>query len=165
LVGVELDDMSREDQIQVLVDNLKWAAPQLEDAGLLLMVEALNPFDNPGYLLTRTKEVVDVLKQVGSSAIMCQYDVYHAQRLEGDLVNTIRTYIDWIGHVQVADNPGRHQPGTGEINYRFLLQALDDAGYEGYIGLEYAPEPNTEASLCWLPADKRVESTAADLVL
>lgn len=165
LAGIELDDLKREEQIACLVDNLKWAAPQLEAAGLLMMLEALNAFDNPGYLLTTTAEVLDVLEQVGSDAIMCQYDVYHMQRMEGDLVKTIRDNIAKIGHIQVADNPGRHQPGTGEINYGFVLQAIEDAGYDGYIGLEYAPDPDTAGSLGWLPEGKRVESTAADLNL
>ena len=165
LAGTVIPGMKRGEQIAQLVDNLKWAAPRLDEAGILMMIEALNPFDNPGYLLTRTADVLDVLAQVGSPMIKCQYDVYHMQRTEGDLVNTIRANVAKIGHVQIADNPGRHQPGTGEINYRFVLQALDEAGYDGYVGLEYVPEPSTAESLGWLPKDKRVESTADDLVL
>ena len=165
LAGTVIPGMEREKQIAQLVDNLKWGAPRLEKAGLLMMIEALNPFDNPGYLLTHTAEVLDVLDQVGSPMIKCQYDVYHMQRTEGDLVNTIRANVAKIGHVQIADNPGRHQPGTGEINYRFVLQALDEAGYDGYVGLEYVPDPSTTESLGWLPKSKRVESTAADLLL
>ncbi len=80
-------------------------------------------------------------------------------------MNTIRANIAHIGHVQIADNPGRHQPGTGEINYRFVLGALEAAGYEGYVGLEYLPDPDTASSFGWLPRDRRVAATAADLVL
>lgn len=165
LVGCSLPGLSRSAQIACLVDNLHWASSHLEKARLPLMVEALNPFDNPGYLLTRSSEVLDVLEQVGSPWIKFQYDVYHMQRVEGDLVRTIQANIAKIGHIQIADNPGRHQPGTGEINYRFVLRAIEEAGYDGYIGLEYIPYPSTEESLGWLPRDKRVSSTAADLVL
>lgn len=165
LVGTELPGMTREEQIAYLADNLRWAVPHLEKARLPLMVEALNPYDNPGYLLTRSSEVLDLLKRVSSEWVKFQYDVYHMQRVEGDLVRTIRAHIARIGHVQIADNPGRHQPGTGEINYRFVLQALDEAGYDGYIGLEYIPLTTTVESLNWLPKDKRVQSTAADLLL
>ena len=165
LVGTVLEGIGREVQMECLVENLRWAVPHLEEAGLPLMVEALNVYDNPGYLLTTSYEVLDVLDAVGSSWVKFQYDVYHMQRMEGDLVHTIRGCIDRIGHVQIADNPGRHEPGTGEINYHFVLAALEETGYDGYIGLEYIPSGKTEDSFYWLPFDKRKECAAADLNL
>ncbi len=165
LAGCILPDMPRAEQIAYLVENLKWAMPLLAEAKLPMMLEALNPIDNKGYLLTHTAETVDVIQRVGSPWLRFQYDVYHMQRTEGELVNTIRANIGYIGHVQIADNPGRHQPGTGEINYRFVLGALEEAGYEGYVGLEYVPDPDTVTGLGWLPRDRRVTATAADLVL
>ena len=165
LAGCVLPDVPRAEQLAYLVENLKWAMPHLAKATLPMMLEALNPFDNKGYLLTHTAEAIDVIQRVGSPWLKFQYDVYHMQRTEGELVNTIRANIAHIGHVQIADNPGRHQPGTGEINYRFVLGALEAAGYEGYVGLEYLPDPDTARGLGWLPRDRRVTATAADLVL
>lgn len=165
LVGVTLEDVGREAQTACLVENLCWAAPLLEKAGIPLMVEALNTYDNDGYLLARSSDVMEVLDKVDSPWVRFQYDVYHMQRMEGDLVHTIRACIDRIGHVQIADNPGRHEPGTGEINYRFVLGALEEAGYEGYVSLEYVPSGATQESFGWLPLECRKECTAADLNL
>jgi len=165
LVGCVIPGMDRELQINYLVDNLQWADQHLAAAKLPLMIEALNLHDNPGYLLQYSREVIDVMDRAESEWVMFQYDVYHMQRVEGDLVRRIREYLPRIGHIQIADNPGRHQPGTGEINYRFVLGALEEAGYDRYVGLEYGPLTTTEASFDWLPRDKRVASTAADLRL
>ncbi|MBM4429755.1 MAG: TIM barrel protein [Chloroflexi bacterium] len=165
LVGTVLEGVGCEAQIECLVENLRWAVPHLEEAAIPLMVEALNVYDNPGYLLTTSREVLIVLDTVNSPWVRFQYDIYHMQRMEGDLVRTIRACIDRIGHVQIADNPGRHEPGTGEINYPFVLAALEETGYDGYIGLEYIPSGKTEDSFYWLPFDKRKECAAADLNL
>jgi hydroxypyruvate isomerase len=165
LVGTIVDGVEREAQTTCLIDNLRWAAPHLEQAGLPLMVEACNLYDNPGYLLATSDAVMHVLTAVGSPWVRFQYDVYHMQRTEGELINTLRACRDWIGHVQIADNPGRHEPGTGEIDYRNVLAALEGMGYDGYVGLEYAPSGRTEDSFSWLPFDKRIECTSADLNL
>lgn len=165
LAGNLLDNLSREEQIACLEDNLRWAIPRLQAAGLPLMLEALNNYDNPGYLLTHSWGVLEILRRVDSPWVRFQYDIYHMQRMEGNLVKTIRNNMDRIGHVQVADCPGRHQPGTGEINYRFVLKALEETGYDGYVGLEYVPLGTTEESLAWLPFGKRKESTIDDLHL
>jgi hydroxypyruvate isomerase len=139
--------------------------PYLEAAQIPLMVEALNIIDNPGYLLSTSKDVLTVLDALDSPWIRFQYDVYHMQRMEGDLVNNIRINIDRIGHVQIADNPGRHEPGTGEINYRFVLGALEELSYDGYIGLEYIPSGRTEDSFEWLPFECRKVGGIHDLIL
>jgi len=165
LAGNVLDNVGRQEQIACLQDNLRWAIPRLEATGIPLMLEALNSYDNPSYLLTRSWDVLGILKRLDSPWVRFQCDIYHMQRMEGNLVETIRNNIDHIGHIQVADCPGRHQPGTGEINYRFVLKALEETGYEGYAGLEYVPLGTTEESLAWLPYDKRKGSTVEELHL
>ncbi|HNV74844.1 MAG TPA: TIM barrel protein, partial [Gemmatimonadaceae bacterium] len=117
-----------------------------------LLVEAINPFDIPGFHLTTTAQVLALLDEVGSPNVRVQYDIYHAQRAEGELAGTLSRHLARIGHVQLADNPGRHEPGTGEINYPFLFAHLDRIGYDGYIGCEYKPAGVTEAGLGWMTA-------------
>jgi len=135
-----------------LVDNVRYAANALDAAGLQLLVEAINPFDIPGFHLTTTAQVLALLDEVGSPNVRVQYDIYHAQRTEGELAGTLSRHLARIGHVQLADNPGRHEPGTGEINYRFLFAHLDRIGYDGYIGCEYKPAGVTEDGLGWMTA-------------
>jgi hydroxypyruvate isomerase len=133
-----------------LVANLRFAAEQLARDGRTLLLEAVNTRDVPGFLVPTSVAAAGLLEEVGAPNLQLQFDLYHAQVMEGDLVNRLRALLDRIGHVQVADNPGRHQPGTGEINYPFVLGELDAMGYEGVVGLEYVPEPDTLASLGWL---------------
>ncbi len=135
-----------------LVDNVRHAANALDAVGLQLLVEAINPFDIPGFHLTTTAQVLALLDEVGSPNVRVQYDIYHAQRAEGELAGTLSRHLARIGHVQLADNPGRHEPGTGEINYPFLFAHLDRIGYDGYIGCEYKPAGATEAGLGWMTA-------------
>jgi hydroxypyruvate isomerase len=134
---------------KTLVDNLRFAAAQLDEVGLKLLVEPINTFDVPGFYLNRTAQAVDILQEVGAANAFIQYDIYHAQRMEGELAATIERCLPLIGHVQVADNPGRNEPGTGEINYAYLLGMLDSIGYEGWVGCEYKPAGNTAAGLGW----------------
>ncbi len=138
------------DQERVLIENLRYAAAALADVGLTLALEMLNPFDVPGFLVDSPQAAFALQEQVAATNLKLQYDVYHAQRTQGELANTIQKHLDRIGHIQIADNPGRHQPGTGEINYRFLFRFLDEIGYEGYVGLEYIPVGTTEESLAWV---------------
>ena len=139
-------------QRETLADNLRFAARLLEAKGLRLMVEACNHFDIPGFLLNRTEQALEVIDAAGAPNIFLQYDVYHAQREEGELVATLRKHLPRIGHIQIADNPGRHQPGTGEINFPFLFQELDRLGYSGHVGLEYIPTPDSRSSFGWIKA-------------
>lgn len=150
LAGNRLTQFSEEEQLEVLVDNVKFAAKVLGEKGLQLVIEPINPYDMPKFLLNRTEKALALLDKVNMPNVFIQYDVYHAQRSEGELVNTIRKNIARIGHIQIADNPGRHQPGTGEINYPFVLAAIDESGYQGYIGLEYVPDGDTQSSLAWI---------------
>ncbi len=132
-----------------LVENLSFAAPQLQRAGLKLLIEPINTFDIPGFYLNRTTQAALILADVGAPNAYIQYDIYHAQRMEGELAATLQQHLARIGHVQLADNPGRHEPGTGEINYPFLFAHLDRIGYSGWIGCEYKPATTTEAGLGW----------------
>ena len=137
---------------QTLVANLRHAAERLDEAGIDLLVEPVNTFDIPGFHLCRTSQALDLIDEVGAPNLLLQYDVYHAQRMEGELAATLARALPKIGHVQVADNPGRHEPGTGEIDYRFLFRQLDRLGYAGWVGCEYKPAATTEAGLGWLVA-------------
>lgn len=134
---------------QTLVENLRFAAAELKKAGLRLLVEPINTFDIPGFYINRTAQAVAILDQVGADNAFVQYDIYHAQRMEGELAATMQKFLPRIGHIQLADNPGRNEPGTGEINYPFLFAHLERIGYEGWIGCEYKPATSTEAGLDW----------------
>jgi hydroxypyruvate isomerase len=144
---------ARTDQVRAtLVANLKFAADKLASAGIKLLIEPINTFDIPGFYLARTQQALDLIAAVGSDNLFVQYDIYHMQRMEGELANTIKANLARIGHLQLADNPGRNEPGTGEINYPFLFGFLDRLGYEGWIGCEYKPKGATGAGLGWVNA-------------
>jgi len=134
---------------QTLVDNLRFAAAELKNAQLRLLVEPINSYDIPGFYLNRTAQALAILDEVGADNALVQYDIYHAQRMEGELAATLQKHLARIGHIQLADNPGRHEPGTGEINYRYLLALLDELGYRGWVGCEYKPLTTTLAGLGW----------------
>ncbi len=134
---------------QTFVDNLRFAAQALKQAGLRLLIEPINTFDIPGFYLNRTAQALSILHEVGADNLFVQYDIYHAQRMEGELAATLQKHLAQIGHIQLADNPGRNEPGSGEINYTFLLAHLDRIGYDGWVGCEYKPATTTEAGLGW----------------
>ncbi len=151
LVGKVLPDVPAAAQREALVQNLRYAAETFAKQGARLLIEHLNSRDVAGFTLDTTAKVLDVLDDVGSANAFLQYDVYHAQRMEGELAGVARKNLTRISHIQIADNPGRHQPGTGEINYRWLLAEFLNMGYDGYIGLEYVPTPDSVGSLGWIP--------------
>ncbi|MEO5696350.1 MAG: hydroxypyruvate isomerase [Burkholderiaceae bacterium] len=134
---------------QTFVANLRFAAAELKKAGIRLLVEPINTFDIPGFYLNRTAQAVSILDEVGSDNLFVQYDIYHAQRMEGELIATMQKHLARIGHIQLADNPGRNEPGTGEISYDHVFAALDRMGYTGWIGCEYKPATTTDAGLSW----------------
>jgi hydroxypyruvate isomerase len=136
---------------KTLVENLKYAAPKLKAAGIKLLLEAINTRDIPGFFVTTTKQSLAIIEEVGSDNLFVQYDIYHMQIMEGDLARTIEANLAKIAHIQLADNPGRNEPGTGEINYPFLYDFIDKVGYQGWIGAEYKPKSDTVAGLGWLP--------------
>ena len=132
------------------VDNLRYAAAELKAADLKLLIEPINTFDIPGFFLNRTAQAISILDDVGAPNAYLQYDAYHMQRMEGELAATIEKHLPRIAHIQIADNPGRHEPGTGEIDHGFLFRHLDRVGYTGHVGCEYKPATTTEAGLGWL---------------
>lgn len=150
VAGRRSHDISPEVQWATLVENVRYAGRAFAEHGLTVMVEPLNDRDNPGYFFVGSAMALRLLDEVGLPNVRFQYDIYHMQRGEGELARTIERHLPKIGHMQIADNPGRHQPGTGEINYRFLLPFLDRIGYEGYVSLEYVPLGTTEESLAWV---------------
>ena len=131
------------------IANLKFAAAELHQAGLKLLIEPINRYDIPGFFLHRTDQAIAILDEVGAPNALVQYDIYHAQRAEGEIAATLQKHLARIGHVQLADNPGRNEPGTGELNWPFLFAHLDRIGYQGHIGCEYKPANGTEAGLGW----------------
>ena len=138
--GQERADISHEAQHQYVVSTLRQAAPLFEKAGILAVLEPLNILcDHKGYFLSSGYEAFDIIREVNSPHVKLLYDIYHQQITEGNLIPNIRNHIDLIGHFHVADNPGRHEPGTGEINYKNVFAAIDALGYEGAVGLEYSP--------------------------
>lgn len=149
LAGIKPQNIPDADARQTLVDNLKFAAPKLKAAGIKLLIEPINTFDIPGFFLNRTQQALDIIADTGSDNLFVQYDIYHMQRMEGELAKTIEKNLGKIAHLQLADNPGRNEPGTGEINYPFLFAFLDKISYTGWIGCEYKPATTTEAGLGW----------------
>jgi hydroxypyruvate isomerase len=152
LVGILPQGVSADAAFKTVVGNLKFAADMLREQKIRLLIEPINTFDIPGFYLSRTQQAIDLIKETGSSNIYLQYDIYHMQRMEGEIANTIKTNRDIIRHIQLADNPGRFEPGTGEINYRYLLKMLDEIGYDGWIGCEYKPKAGTVEGLGWRAA-------------
>jgi hydroxypyruvate isomerase len=133
----------------VLVENVRFAARRLGEAGLQLVIEPINTRTVPGFFLSRSAQAIRVLDAAGEPNAFLQYDFFHMQIMEGDLARTVERLLARIGHVQLADVPERHEPGTGEINYGFLLRHLDAIGYSGWVGCEYNPKGDTLEGLKW----------------
>jgi hydroxypyruvate isomerase len=152
LAGIVPAGADRELLHNTFVNNLKFAAPKIKEAGLKLLIEPINTRDIPGFFLNYTKQAKAIIEEVGSDNLFIQYDIYHMQIMEGDLARTIEANLAAIAHIQLADNPGRNEPGTGEINYEFLFRHLDAIGYTGWVGCEYKPKGETTAGLGWLKA-------------
>ncbi|MEA2381162.1 MAG: hydroxypyruvate isomerase [Solirubrobacteraceae bacterium] len=152
LVGLERSPAERDAQLDLAARNVAWAADQAAPLGIDVTIEAINTFDNGPYLVPTTRRAAAFADRVGRPNVRLQYDAFHMQRMEGNLVATITEQVDRIAHIQIADSPGRGEPGTGEINYPFVLDAIDALGYDGWIGLEYNPTTaTTEESLGWMP--------------
>lgn len=152
LAGKAPAGVSNELLRKTFVENLRYAAAEFKKANLKLLIEPINTFDIPGFYLNTTLQAISILDEVGADNAFVQYDIYHAQRMEGELAATMQKFLSRIGHMQLADNPARNEPGTGEINYRFLFQFIDKIGYPGWIGCEYKPATTTEAGLGWRSA-------------
>jgi len=152
LAGIAPNGSDRAALEDVLVENLRHAAPKFAAAGIKLLIEPINSYDIPGFLLNTSADGERILERVGSDNLFIQYDFYHMQRMQGELVATFQRLQDKIAHVQIADNPGRNEPGTGEINYRFIFAELVRLRYDGWVGAEYKPKGQTSAGLAWLAA-------------
>jgi hydroxypyruvate isomerase len=150
LAGVVPAGADREVLHGTFVRNLQYAASKMKAAGLRLLIEPINTRDIPGFYLSRSAQALDIIAEVGADNLFLQYDIYHMQIMEGDLAHTLKTNLDRIGHIQIADAPGRHEPGSGEINYPFLFEQLDAWGYEGWVACEYIPATTTAEGLDWL---------------
>lgn len=150
LAGIAPEGVDAEQLTDTLVDNLKFAAGELGKAGIGLLLEPCNTRDIPGFFVNRSAQALRIMDAVGSDNLRLQYDIYHMQVMEGDLSHTIQRLLPRIGHMQLADNPGRNEPGTGEINYPFLFGFIDGLGYDGWIGCEYKPRAGTDQGLGWM---------------
>ncbi len=155
MVGTRLPDVTHAVQFATILENLAWAAPLAAAAGVTLVIEPLNATDQPAYFIHSTLDGMAIVQAVNHPQVRLQYDVYHAQMTEGNLITTIKTHFAAIGHIQISDVPGRHEPGTGEINYPSVFSALEELDYQGYIGLEYHPSGDTDQTLAWLPRAAR----------
>jgi len=153
LAGIAPQGVGLPDVRATFVANLRFAADKLGAAGIKLLTEPINTFDIPNFFLSGTRQALDIIRDVGSSNLFLQYDVYHMQRMEGELANTIKTCLPQIAHVQIADYPGRGEPGSGTLDFDRYLGAIEAAGYSGYVALEHNPTTTTLASLDWLRSE------------
>jgi hydroxypyruvate isomerase len=151
LAGIPPEGVPEAEAYRTFVENLRFAADELGKAGIRLLIEPINAHDIPGFFLRTPDQAAALIAEVGSDNLSIQYDFYHQQRTEGELAATFRRHRERIAHVQIADNPGRNEPGTGEINYPFLFRLLDEEGYQGWVGCEYKPAGRTTDGLGWLP--------------
>ena len=150
LAGIAPAGFSKSEIWGSLIENLAFAADALAAENIELLVEPINYFDIPGFLLNTSADGVKAIAASGHTNIKLQYDIYHMQRMEGELAATLTKLMPIIGHIQLADNPGRHEPGTGEINYPFILEHLRKLKYENWLGCEYKPLGKTEDGLNWM---------------
>ena len=150
LAGIAPKHIDADKLRETFVGNLKFAAQKLKDAGILFVMEPINTYDMPGFYLNHTQQALDLIDAVGSDNLRIQYDIYHMQRMEGELAATMQKHFAKIGHIQIADNPGRNEPGTGEINYPFLFEFIDRLGYDGWVSGEYKPAGKTSDGLGWM---------------
>ncbi|MEV0443827.1 TIM barrel protein [Streptomyces spectabilis] len=150
LAGIVPQDVSGERAFATYVTNIAWAAERAHGTGVRLVIEAQNGRDAPGYFLGTQARAAAVAEAVGHDRVGLLLDLYHAQVAEGDLIRTLRTHLPYAAHLQIADPPDRTEPGTGEIRWPRVAAALREAGYEGWIGCEYAPVEGTVPGLGWV---------------
>ena len=150
LSGVAPEGRNRMELHACALENLKFAAGELGQRGIKLLIEPINHYDIPGFFLNTVEQAAAIIDEVGSGNLFIQYDLYHQQRTRGELIATYAKFKDRIAHIQLADNPGRNEPGTGEINFANVFPALEAAGYDGWIGCEYKPRGATADGLGWL---------------
>jgi hydroxypyruvate isomerase len=150
IVGRRLGDVPIPEQFETVKRNIAWAAGQMEQQRVTLCLEPLNAVDTPDFLIPTSSQMLALIDEIGHPNLRLQYDFYHQQRMEGNLTAFFADHIGQIGHIQIADSPDRHEPGTGEIAYDYVFDRIDELGYDGWVALEYIPSTTTEASLGWL---------------
>ncbi len=148
-IGERQPDVTEESMWETLIENQRLAAQELEKVSVKVLLEAINTRDKPGFFLHNTRHINELIERIQHPNVGILYDIYHMQVMEGNLAENIKNNLDRIWHMQLADNPGRHEPGTGEINYEFILPYIDKIGYSGWIGCEYTPLHKTEEGLGW----------------
>ena len=152
LAGVKPPALDADAARQTMIGNLRYAAARLGSAGIRLLIEPINTRDVPGFFLSGSQQAIEIIDAVGSDNLFLQFDIYHMRMMGEDVARAIERHAPRIDHMQLADVPGRHEPGTGEIDYPTLFDLVDRAGYAGWIGCEYNPLTSTEQSLAWCPA-------------
>ena len=153
MAGKTLPDVSVSEQRKALIANLRLAADAAAERGIRMVTEPLNPYDAPGFFLPKPSDGFSVVMEAGHPNLAVEYDIYHAQRTEGNIVTAISENVANIGHIQIADSPARNEPGTGELSWEFIFDQIDNSGYSGWVGLEYKPSRgDTDASLAWTEA-------------
>jgi hydroxypyruvate isomerase len=157
LSGLAASGVSQDKLRDTFVGNLRFAARRLQEAGLTLLVEPINTRDVPGFFLRHAAQATEIIEDAAVDNLRLQFDVYHMHVMEDDVIASIRQCASHIAHVQIADNPGRHEPGTGAIDFASVFGALERVGYDGWVGCEYVPSTTTEASLSWMPERNRSE--------
>ena len=150
LAGVARAGANRSKLHDTFVDNLRFAAHELKQHGIALMVEPLNSRDHPGFFIRDSRHAAEIIEEVGSDNLHLQFDVYHSHIMDDHVVSALHQNMSHIAHVQIADDPGRHEPGTGSIDFKGVFQVLERAGYKGWIGCEYVPSTTTAESFSWL---------------
>lgn len=153
--GIVPNGASREECTQIYIENLKYLGRKAAPLGIHIMVEAINAVDIPNFLVNNQEQSLNIVQHVGLENVKMQFDIYHCQMAQGSVATRLTKFLPYIGHVQIADVPGRHEPGTGEINFPFLLKHLDDIGYKGWVGCEYIPQSGTLDGLKWLDDYKK----------
>ena len=148
-----VDPADQETYLAIYQQNLVWASEQLAQHHIDVLIEPLNNRDVPNYLLNRTDQAVAILETLAIDNLKLQFDIYHCQIMEGDVSKRLQRHFPYIGHVQIAGVPERHEPNIGELNYPYLFTQLDQLGYAGYIGCEYHPQRVTLAGLTWLSSN------------
>ncbi len=155
LAGKIPPDVDRKTAMAVLEKNVALAVDAFSGTDVTILLEPVNGVDHPNFLLQKTEDAVELIDRVAVENVMVQMDLYHRQIMQGNLVQALQQFLPVIGHIQFADVPGRHEPGTGEINFDTIFRILDKLGYDGWVGAEYKPSQNTAESLTWFETWRR----------
>ena len=149
MAGLKPEGVAHDTLTAVYGANLAYAAEECAKLGVKPIIEPINHRDIPGFFLNTTDQAAAIIAAIGPEKLGMQFDLYHCQITEGDVVKRVEKHLPLIAHMQVADTPGRHEPGTGEVNWPFVFKTIDALGFRGWIGCEYRPAGETLAGLSW----------------